>query len=214
MPYRIVPFVSESYYHIYNRGVEKRLIFQEDRDYRRFLHTIYYYQFDNLKVRFSYKDFPLNKDFDQNPKLVEIICYCLMPNHFHLLVKQVADNGVHKFMRKSLNSYTKYFNTKYRRVGPLLQGQFKAVPVKDNSQLLQVCRYIHLNPYVSGLTTDLVNYRYSSYPNYVSVGSSFCNKEPILGLFKGLEDYQTFVVEHKDYAKELEIIKHLLIEEE
>lgn len=73
MPYRIIPFVNEGYYHIYNRGVEKRVIFQTDRDYKRFLQTLFYYQFSNVNFRFSFRNSPLNKDFDQNPKVIEIL---------------------------------------------------------------------------------------------------------------------------------------------
>ena len=162
MPYRDTPFLNNNFYHIFNRGVEKRETFSSKRDYERFLQTVYYYQFGGPKPKFStYTRFRL-KNFNENPKIVEINCYCLMPNHFHLLVKQTRDSGIHEFMTKLLNSYTKYYNTKHDRVGHLFQGQFKAVNIKNEYQLLQVSRYIHLNPYVSDLTREYEAYPYSS----------------------------------------------------
>lgn len=215
MPYRIVPFETLGIYHVYNRGVEKRQVFSSDRDYQRFLQTIYYYQFSGPKPKFSNQDRFRTKDFDQGPKIVEIICYCLMPNHFHLLIRQNKEDGIKEFISKVLNSYTKYFNTKNKRVGPLFQGTFKAVPTETDLQLMHVSRYIHLNPYTSGLTKDLNGYLYSSFVDYAGISDhSICNKEPVLTFFKGPKDYEEFVVGHSAYARELEIMKHLLLEKE
>lgn len=215
MPYRTIPFVNQSYYHIYNRGVEKRQIFSNDRDYQRFIQTFYYYQFSGPKPKFSHQKHFKAKDFNRNTKIVDIICYCLMPNHFHLLVSQSNDNGIKEFMQKISNSYTKYFNTKNTRVGPLLQGTFKAVPIESDEQLLHVSRYIHLNPLVSDLTKDLENYPYSSYLDYIKFSNnSICNKEPILNFFRDKNEYKEFIIDHSDYARELEIMKHLLLDEE
>lgn len=217
MPYRFTPFIDDSFYHIYNRGVEKRQIFTTEKDYHRFLQTIYFYQFNNPRFPFSRKQALLyqGRDFSSSPKFVEIICYCLMPNHFHLLIKQTPDGNIQKFMQKVLNSYTKYFNTKHSRVGPLLQGTFKAVPIETDFQLIHISRYIHLNPYVSDLSKDLDTYPYSSYPDYLGLSNDpFCNKELVLNLFKDVKDYQEFMKGHADYAKELETMKHLLMEED
>ncbi|KKS64319.1 hypothetical protein A3A14_01785 [Candidatus Daviesbacteria bacterium RIFCSPLOWO2_01_FULL_43_38] len=230
MPYRITPFVSEYFYHLFNRGVEKRIIFSNERDYQRFLQTLYYYQFSGPKPRFSmytrYKD----KDFSQNPKIVEVICYCLMPNHFHILIKQIRGGGIQEFMQKVINSYTKYYNTKHKRVGHLFQGTFKAVPVETEAQLLHVSRYIHLNPYASELTDDLEGYPYSSYPHFISLKHDhLCESGIILESFKdganykrslkaspenefSSSAYKEFVSGHGDYARELEQLKHLLLD--
>lgn len=215
MPYRTVPFVDLGFYHIYNRGVEKRSIFSNDRDYQRFLQTLFYYQFSDLKFRFSRRNSPFNKNFQSHPKSVEVICYCLMPNHFHLLVRQLKEGGVHKFMQKTLNSYTKYFNTKYGRVGPLLQGAFRAIPVETDLQLMHVSRYIHLNPYASELTEELKDFPYSSYRDFIEAEcNSLCYKQPVMDFFKDAKDYEEFVVGRADFARELEAMKHLLMEEE
>ncbi|MDO8570135.1 MAG: transposase [Candidatus Daviesbacteria bacterium] len=213
MPYRTTPLVADSFYHVYNRGVEKRIIFLDERDYQRFLQTLYYYQFTGPKPAFSARDKFQIKDFSTNPKIVEIICYCLMPNHFHLLIKQLKDNGISEFIGKVINSYTKYFNTKHKRVGPLLQGTFKTVLVDDNFQFMHLSRYIHLNPYVDKLVENLEVYEYSSYPQFIGLTTNLLSvPQAILSLFKDGNDYKEFVVGHADYARELAHIKHILIE--
>lgn len=214
MPYRLTPFINENYYHIFNRGVEKRKIFLNDEDYQHFLQTLYYYQFSGPKPRFSTHKRFRSQNFNKNPKIIEIICYCLMPNHFHLLIKQTKTNGTQEFVRKLSNSYTKYFNTKHQRVGHLFQGTFKAVPVETDEQLIHVSRYIHLNPYVSGLTKDLETFPYSSYKDFVQeTKNGLCNPELILNLFKNTKNYKEFVKDQQGYASELERIKHLIIDD-
>lgn len=222
MPSRIFPFVNEQYYHVYNRGSEKRSIFESRRDYQRFLKTVRYYQLEGPKSKlskfFKYRAFKpdLNnrQSFSTNEKIVDIICYCLMPNHFHFLLKQTKNRGITEFLSKISNSYTKYYNTKYSRIGPLLQGEFKAVLIEDDYQLIHVSRYIHLNPLASFLTKDLKLYEWSSYQEYVNNNQpQLCNKATVLSLFKSPSEYQQFILDQVDYAKQLEIIKHQLIDE-
>lgn len=214
MPSRIIPFVNSHYYHIYNRGSEKRSIFENQRDFQRFLKTLRYYQIEGPKPRFSKFPSLTATKLDNSKRLVEIIAYCLMPNHFHFLLKQVRDNGITEFLSKLSNSYTKYFNTKHGRVGHLFQGEFKAVLVESDEQLVHVSRYIHLNPVVSALSKNLESYQWSSYPEYIGINSQgFCLKEEVLGYFKNNQDYQQFVLDQMGYAQELEAIKHQLIDE-
>lgn len=186
----------------------------EDEDYRRFFQTIHYYQFSGPKPRFStHRRFRV-KDFNKNPKIVEVVCYCLMPNHFHLLLKQVKDHGVHEFLSKITNSYTKYFNTKYKRVGSLLQGQFKAVSIESDEQLVHLSRYIHLNPFVAEITKDWENFSYSSIQEFTgNVTFPICVTEHILNFFNTWDKYQKFIADHQAYALELSKIQHLLIED-
>lgn len=209
MPGRITPLINEGFYHIFNRGSDKRDIFLETRDYSRFLKVIYYYHFSNIKIRFSI--FNKSKiDFFtplSDSRLVEIISYCLMPNHFHLLLKQVEDGGISKFLSQISNSYTKYFNTKNKRAGPLLQGAFKAVPIESDEQLIHVSRYIHLNPIVANICQNLSQYKWSSFTEF-KYGSSFSSTEEILKFFKSPKEYQTFLEEQIDYGTTLEILKH------
>ena len=214
MPARTTPLVNDQFYHIYNRGVEKRRIFENRRTHSRFLQAIRYYQLEGPKPKFS--NFIKYKLFEPNPnkKIVDIISYCLMSNHFHLLIKQLRDGGISEFISKLTNSYTKYFNTKFNRVGPLLQGQFKAVLIESDEQLIHVSRYIHLNPIAAFLVNDLSKFEWSSYKEYTdNVINGICNKEEILSFFKSPQDYKKFVLDQVDYAQKLEIIKHQLIED-
>lgn len=213
MPARVIPFVNGEFYHLYNRGLEKQNIFENQRDYSRFLKTLFYYQIQNPKPKFSTyrqsKTFPI----DTSKKILEILCFCLMPNHFHLLVKQIKDGGVTEFMRRFIHSYTKYRNVKYQRQGPVFQGIFKAVRVESDEQLIHLSRYIHLNPLVSFLTKDLKSYPWSSYSAYDGLSNDeLMAKKEILGFFKSPEEYQKFVLDQADYGKTLELIKHTAID--
>lgn len=214
MPYRATPLVNNEFYHIFNRGVEKRLVFINQADHERFLKILNYYQFEGPKPRFSQFNRFQNLKFDQNQKIVEIICYCLMPNHFHLLLRQVKEGGISEFMRKIGDSFTRYFNTKYERIGSLFQGAFKAVLIKSDEQLIHVSRYIHLNPSVSLLVKDLKQYTWSSYLDYINLRKGkLCVKEPIMSMFKSTKAYEKFVLDQEDYGKRLEFIKHHLMDD-
>lgn len=215
MPYRTIPFVNGEFYHLYNRGLLKQDIFYQKRDYSQFIKTFFYYQIQNPKPKFSIyrqsKTFPV----DSSKKIIEIVCYCLMPNHFHLLVKQLTDGGITEFMRRFIHSYTKYRNTKYKLQGPIFQGIFKAVLIKSDEQLLHVSRYIHLNPLVSYLVKDLKDYHWSSYLDYINSSSTQNQplaKNDILSFFKNPSEYEKFVLDQKDYGITLEILKHTAID--
>lgn len=213
MPYRTNPLITNHYYHVFNRGVEKRVILTDDREFQRFLATVIYYQRNKPEIRFSQASDEIREKTTQ-PKLVEILSYCLMPNHFHLLLKQLEDNGISNFVRRTINSYTRYFNTKNKRVGPLFQGQFKAIRIQTNEQLIHVSRYIHLNPIVDYLVKDLRQYKWSSYQEYLGAKyKSLCNTSEVLNLFHSKAEYEKFVLDRVDYAKQLEEIKHLLANE-
>lgn len=212
MPSRIHPLVNDEYYHVFNRGVDKMSIFKNSYDFLRFFKTMLYYQILGPKPRFSLFT-PTTSLLDRSKKNIEIICYCLMPNHFHFLLKQLADGGITEFIGKLSNSYTKYFNIKRNRVGPLFQGEFKSVLVENNGQLLHLSRYIHLNPAVSDLIDDLEEYSWSSYLEYIGLNSpQICGKEIILDQFKSPEEYKKFVLDQESYGRELEIIKHQLLD--
>ena len=192
MPGRSTPLVNNEYYHIFNRGSDKRDVFLKPRDFSRFIQTLYYYQFSGPKPKFSMlsKDTRLAFKGSEESKLVEILCYCLMPNHCHFLVRQVKEDGIAKFVSQLFNSYTKYFNTKYQRVGALFQGVFKAVRIETDEQLVHVSRYIHLNPAVSQLDDNLINYPWSSLAEYLE-DERLCSTKEILEFFpsKGASDY-------------------------
>lgn len=213
MPVRTTPLVNNQIYHVFNRGIEKRRIFENRRTYSRFLQTIAYYQLEGPKPKFS--NFIKYKLFKPDPtkKIIDIISYCLMPNHFHFLLKQLKEGGVSEFISKLTNSYTKYYNLKFDRIGPLLQGQFKAVLIESDEQLIHVSRYIHLNPVSSFLVKKPEDYEWSSYNEYLN-NNEICVKEEVLNFFKSAAEYKKFVDDQINYAQELELIKHQLLDSE
>lgn len=213
MPTRSTPFANGYFYHLFNRGVEKRIIFQDNRDYTHFLKILGYYQYAGPKPSYSRANDEQIKSVKNNEKIIEIISYCLMPNHFHLLIKQLKEGGISEFMRKISDGYTKYFNTKYNRIGPLFQGAYKSVLIESDQQLTHLSRYIHLNPRVSLLTKDLNSYIWSSYSDYIGLRSgNLVNKDEILGFFKDQKAYEQFVLDQVDYGISLERIKHQLLD--
>jgi putative transposase len=223
MPIRDIPLVTDETYHILNRGNASLPIFQTKRDYQRFIRTFLYYRNKNPPVSFSkLKELPRSKRAEilrqmdkENDFNVEIIAYCLMPNHFHFLARQVADEGIFNFMRRFANSYSCYFTAKNERRGTLFESRFKAVRVESESQLLHLSRYIHLNPFSSFLVKDikeLTEYPFSSLPEYLGLTGGFCCQEPVLSLFSSREEYGQFVFDRSDYQRSLEEIKHQLLE--
>lgn len=217
-------FANGEIYHIFNRGIEKRPTFTDKREFERALLTINYYRFANLPVRLSQALLlgkkereelfsTLSKKFE---KLVEVICFCLMPNHFHFLLRQEIQGGVSKFLSNFANSYTRYFNTKNEgRIGSLFQGIFKSVRMEDEDQFLHVNRYIHINPSVSYMVKkeELESYQWSSLPEYLELsGDGICEKELVLSFFRSKGAYRKFLFDQIDYAKSLDKIKHLLLE--
>src|SRR3989344_2730245 len=192
MPIRYNPLVTGEIYHVLNRGVAGMPLFPNARFHQRFLQLLNYYQYYDAQVKFS--DFlSLNRDdretlagqlFKSNQLWVEIIAYCLMPNHFHLLLRQVRDQGIFQFVRKTGISYGRYFNLRQERRGPLLQGTFKAVRVESEEQLLHVIRYIHINPFVGMVVkrAQLADYPWSSLPDYLGKGQGLVRlvKEPLI----------------------------------
>jgi putative transposase len=216
MPGRILPLINNEVYHVFNRGSDKRDIFLKSKDYKRFTKTFYYYQHIGPKPKFSMLSKETFNNFHPTPnsKLVEIFSYCLMPNHFHFLVRQLKTNGVSIFMSQVLNSYTKYFNIKRKRIGPLFQGAFKTTRVESDEQLIHLSRYIHLNPVVSGIVNSPNNYTWSSYKEYADNAREFCSTDLILELFPSRKEYCKFIEEQIEYGITLEIIKHQLINDE
>ena len=221
---RKVVFAIGEMYHVFNRGIDRRPIYTTKKEYQRFLDLASYYRFTSVPMRYS--EFAKLPDEAQSAvwqKLqdkahfeVDIISYCFMPNHFHFLLKQRTGGGVSRFIANIANGYTKYFNTKHQRVGPLLQGTFKAVWVETEEQLFHLTRYIHLNPATSYLIEpqNLQDYRWSSYPEYVNQKEAGISDTSFVGwMFPARNGYQKFFLDHADYARKLEKIKHLSIDE-
>ncbi|MBI2020867.1 transposase [Candidatus Daviesbacteria bacterium] len=194
------PFATGESYHLYNRGVEKRTIFIDKWDYLRFLETLNFYRKNPTPMKLS--DFRRGviklKKINTQTDLVQIFCYSLMPNHFHLLVKQLEEGGISKFMRRMSDSYTRYFNTKHERVGSLFQGKFKAKLIETDEYLLQLSKYIHRNAFPLPKWEGKV-YPYSSYNYYLSGEQHpFCDTDFISSYFSKTNknlSYQAFVEE-------------------
>jgi putative transposase len=181
-------FVNNEIYHIYNRGADKRRIFMDDSDYFRFIHDLYEFNNEAPAVH-SYYFRSSNRSSEVGPRkidtrrklIVEILAFCLMPNHFHLLLRQIVDRGIERFMQKLGGGYTMYFNKKYERSGVLFQGKFKAVLVENDAQLLHLPYYIHSNPLdliephwrehgikdLRKAMEFLTSYRWSSFLDYI-----------------------------------------------
>lgn len=178
-------FIENEVYHIYNRGVDKRDIFVDEKDYFRFIHDLFEMNNDNMVVNmarsldrsmFEVQPRTVGKDRKTRDLLVEILVFTLMPNHFHLMLIQRKEGGIVKFMQKLGTGYTMYFNQKYKRSGALFQGRFKAVLIKGEGHLIYLPYYIHFNPLdliVRGSTSNndalifLLNYRWSSFLDYI-----------------------------------------------
>ncbi|RJQ27707.1 hypothetical protein C4577_00735 [Candidatus Parcubacteria bacterium] len=223
MPRRNTIFANGEYYHIYNRALNKEPIFVKDHDRRRSILTLSYYRYSNPPTKLSYllsfgydKRKEILDNIQDSEKLVEIITYCLMPNHYHLLLRQLKENGISNYIKLFQNSFTRYFNTKNKRKHYLFEGQFKAVRVEDNEQFLHLHRYIHLNPYSSFIVksiSELEKYPYSSLPEYLgNQNNNFCRKEEILSQFKNIESYKKFIFDEAGYQRSRKLLEHLVFE--
>ena len=147
MAMRKISLVVNEFYHIYNRGVEKRVIFIDKYDYQRFVELLFLVNTHHaIDLRSIHDEIGSVYDFDRGEPLLAIGAYCLMPNHFHLLVTPIAEDGVSLFMSKLCTSYSMYFNKKYQRNGTLFQGRYKAEWADSDQYLKYLFAYIHLNP--------------------------------------------------------------------
>lgn len=200
----IKQYILDGYYHIYNRGVEKRNIFLDKQDYGVFLRFLKEYLLplehpDLLKLQgINPRRRPINCNKD-----IKLLAYCLMPNHFHLFIKQTSNDGLKSFMKALSTNYVMYFNYKYDRVGPLFQGIYKAARIETEEYYLHITRYIHTNS-SELLTRDqpLQKYPYSSYAYYLGAAApDWIDVTEILSLFrsskrlfpKDVLSYQGFV---------------------
>lgn len=217
---RKIALVSGEYYHIFNRSIAGFRIFNNDEDYHRLIRLLQYYQSGIQRPRYS-QFRRMNVKSQQEtiniisalPKIVDIICYCLMPTHFHLLLKQNLDNGITKYLGLIENSYSRYFNIRHKRKGPLWESRFSSIHIDTNEQLLHLTRYIHLNPSSAELIKKPENWEYSSYSEYISINKSksICEFRDIIDMSP--KEYRKFVYNRKDYQRQISIIKSQLIDD-
>jgi REP element-mobilizing transposase RayT len=236
-------FENGQYYHIYNRGVDKRDVFLESPDFERFLWGLV--EFNN-PLTDSQRDFlqrklgpefgtrylvsnsgPASSNLDAGSvlndegvtnliklvkeKLVEITAYALLPNHYHLLIRQLTENGIPKFLQKIGTGYTNYFNLKNKRSGCLFQGKYKAIHLDSNDFILRTSSYINANAEIHGLISDVMNYQWCSYQYYLGLKTEdICkNKNFILEQFKDADDYKNYVQEVTKVSRRKKLEKYL-----
>ena len=221
MGYRKNPLVTGEVYHIFTKSIAGFKIFNNQSEFLRMKGLLRYYQYGNKKMRFSWfieesngKDSNEYEYYKEDEMIVQIIAYCIMPTHLHLILRQLKESGITNFMNIVLNSYSRYFNTKYKRRGPLWESRFKSVLVETDEQLLHLTRYIHLNPVTSFLVAKPGDWVFSSYDEYVSeakASENMCLREDIIKIEPF--SYKEFVDARIDYQRELAILKNLLFEE-
>ncbi len=220
MSRRKVPLAVEEIYHVFTRSIAEFHIFRNNNDYLRMQNALFFYT--AVKTPFKLSVFmnlaPEKKtittaELKDSPKVVKLLTYCLMPTHVHLVVQQLKENGISKYMNLVLKSYTKYFNLKYKRMGPLWEGRFKNVHVETEEQFLHLTRYIHLNPVTAFLVDEASEWIYSSYAEYVNTkkgDKKICDFIDYFNMDANV--YKVFVRDGISYQRELKQIKHLLLE--
>jgi putative transposase len=191
--------VPDSYYHVYTRGNNKQIIFCNDLDFQYFVGLLERYlggkKYHN---RNSY-------NYPNYSEKIRLLAYCIMPNHLHLMIYQSELPYLEKFMRSLMTSYSKYFNLKYRRTGPIFESRYKAVRIEEESYLQHISRYIHLNP------KKWENYLYSSVRYYLTEEElSWLDEKDVLSIFSSKQEYYSFLSEYVPYRDHLKEIKSSL----
>lgn len=211
---RKTQFANGEFYHIFNRGVDKRIIFTNQREIQRFFQSMCEFNTIHPNGGIYANSLYLKKNNPRSrasrERLVDFVCYCLNPNHYHFILKQIADKGIEKFIHRLATGYTKYFNAKHKRSGVLFQSKYKAVHADTNEQLLHASAYVNLNFRVHRLGGEASKYL-SSWDEYAGKTKyHFCKKDDILGQFKNKKEYKEFaerslegILERKETQKEM-----------
>ncbi len=201
------PQLKEGYiYHVFTKSIAGFKVFRTKDDYLRFIETIKFYRFLKPPTRLSAYLTLKNKEkffltyIRDIPHIVDIIAYCLMPTHVHLLLVQTYEKGISEFMRHVLDSYTRYFNLKTDRKGPLWQSKFKHVLIEDEEQLMHVTRYIHLNPTTEHLVEKPEDWKFSSYREYLGMTEEMlCSLEKYFSIDPLI--YRKFIENQIEYQR-------------
>src|SRR3990167_2098891 len=214
---RKISFAQGEFYHVYNRGVDHRQIVMDKADSERFILGLDLYNSeDPVWSIFEHARLSEAERIKPRKRLVDIVCYCLNPNHFHFLLTPLKDDGISKFMKR-LGGYANYFNLKHHRTGSLFEGQFKVKHIESNEHLLHLSSYINLNNKVHNLSGELNKLVRSSWDEYISDTGNMCKKDIILAQFKNKQEYEDFsqenLVHMKSKRADYEELKNLLLEE-
>ncbi len=191
--------VAETYYHVYARGANRQKIFLDEADFNYFLSLLKRYLSHEQAKTGRGVDFP--KLYDD----INLLAFCLMQNHFHLLVYQINEKSMTRLMRGIMSAYVVYFNGKYHRVGHLFESSYRASRISNESYLLHISRYIHLNP------RSWRNYTYSSLTSYTGkVTRDWVSTERVLDLHTSTTKYLEFLQDYESQLKALHLIKNEL----
>ncbi|MFZ1258305.1 MAG: transposase [Candidatus Saccharimonas sp.] len=195
-------YLEDTYYHVYNRGVNKEAIFRDEEDYARFISLLTRY----LDASHRNERQTNGCAYPCYDEKVNLLAYCLLQNHFHMFLYQYEVNGMRQLLSSVTVAYSMYFNKKYKRVGPVFQQRYRAVRISDDAQLMHITRYIHLNP------DTYESYKWSSYHNYAGTRFNHWLKPGrVLELFSyDTAAYVDFVADYKDKHDELELMKQEL----
>jgi len=206
MPLRNVvkEFAADSYYHVYNRGVYHQNVFMTEKDSSSFLNLFKIYLSEEQVHDINRRPVPHLREN------VELLAYCLMPNHFHLLIYNKKSEGLTSLMRSVMTAYSIYFNKSHKRRGVLFESSYKASLIQNDDYLWHISRYIHLNPQDIG--EDYKTYLYSSYPYYIGLKhAEWINPKKILEMHNDeLSNYADFVKDYKAMRAERQQLKHFL----
>jgi len=201
MPSRniVKEYAPDSYYHVYARGINKQKIYMDAVDYR---------YFTDLFARYLSRKPSISKDgvaYPSYAKEIKLISYCLMPNHYHMMIHQDSIDDLQKFMRSLNTSYSRYFNLRHKRSGPLFESSYKAVRIDQSSYYDHITRYIHLNPrhWENYFNSSLKYYRDGNEPEWLTT-------KPILELFASREKYMQFVADYEEMREMLAEMKYQL----
>jgi putative transposase len=196
-------------YHVTNRSIADFIIFNDDEEFMRMTMAIRYYRSGKPIMSLSQFLKLAQPNYKENePHSVNILAYCLMPTHIHLLLKEIEGNGISKFINNTLNSYTRYFNLKHKRKGSLWEGKSKKIEMNSDEQLLHTTRYIHLNPVTAYIVNKPEDWQYSSYREYMNEiddKKRICKYSNEIDI--GREQYMRFTEDQIPYQRELAKIK-------
>lgn len=197
---RNISFANGEFYHVYNRGTDKRIVFSDESDVDRFMQSMEV--FNTIEpigsiLQLGNRTSKQKSEKVDEGRLVNFVAYCLNPNHYHFILEQLVDDGVSMFMKRIGGGYTKYFNEKYKRSGVLFQGRYKVIHIDSNEYLLHSSAYVNLNDRVhqpGNRTSKSIKSR-SSWREYTGESkSNFCNKDIILGQYKKKDGYNNFAL--------------------
>jgi len=205
MPYKNKAYKPQKgcYYHIYGKGLNDAQIYSDHDDYALFLYLLKKYLTPDYMEERSVNGRRMKLPVNSVAYEVNLFCYCLMPTHFHLLVENLENAGISNLMKRVVTLYSSFFNSKYGRQGTLLQGGYRAVLLSNENQFVYVSRYIHLNPIKANLSKKAINYRYSSYVNYLEKKClPWLILNPRLLEATDYADIETYLVDIEDNPKE------------